>query len=214
MGRDSEQFCGARCRPVHQRVQGCLVSACAGSRPSPFQRGDPRAHRWVRNMPAGRLPLLDPSPCGNRLGKEGSGGSTGVNTLVSGGAKDAWRPFGGQSQPILPSSTSPTYPTRHSSLCAEKNLWPEACTFSLLFCQHRSGIQHNAKKNIRIQFSGMRGVNVIHLCVYVSGSAITSANLATAEDNLFNLERRGGHQRLLHRRCRTPTRGLLVSPIF
>ena len=115
---------------------------------------------------------------------------------------------------ILPSSTSPTYPTRHSSLCAEKNLWPEACTFSLLFCQHRSGIQHNAKKNIRIQFSGMRGVNVIHLCVYVSGSAITSANLATAEDNLFNLERRGGHQRLLHRRCRTPTRGLLVSPIF
>ena len=38
----------------------------------------------------------------------------------------------------------------------------------------------------------MEGVNAIHLCVYVSGSAISSANLATAEDDLFNLDRRGG----------------------
>jgi hypothetical protein len=36
--------------------------------------------------------------------------------------------------------------------------------------------------------------NAIHLYVSASGSAISSANLATAEDNLFNLDRRGDQQ--------------------
>jgi len=58
-GRDSEQYGGTRCRPVHQRVQGNVVPACAGvgshDAVSPFQRG-PQAYRWMRNMPAGRWP--------------------------------------------------------------------------------------------------------------------------------------------------------------
>ena len=51
-----------------------------------------------------------------------------------------------------------------------------------------------SEKAFAYRFWRMVGANVIHLYVSASGSAISSANLATAEDNLFNLDRRGDQQ--------------------